>query len=357
MIPLFRDLIARFPASADLEAFLESEEGGRLRIIDRAEGVCLIRYEKGLSNFDLPHVPWFRSVTWDTVRNRPLAIAPPRKQSHLDGDLIYQPLLDGVMVNMYVRGDTWGMSTRSRLGASGYFYSSKPFSQLFLEALQGFSTLDEFAASLRTDGTVCYSFLLQHTESRNVTPITENAVYVIHRAVIDAEGGVAWEDVPVPPCGTRAVEPLPPPVLSWVDQGRVGRDGQGGRVVERRPEWVHVKMLRGNDASDLARFLRLYHGRVLAEYVGYYPEEEPYMLHHSMWMHTLTRQLFHLYRDVHVRRVVKTVDPMWRPHLHELQRKYLAMRVPLTLVDVAEYLRLAPWHRVAHLIRRLQADF
>jgi hypothetical protein len=368
---VFRDLIQAHPTSAGLEAFLESEEGGRLRVV-REGALCLIRYEKGLSDFSKAHVPWFRSVVWDTVANRPLSVAPPRKvRRHEEGaedaawevEWRVQPLLDGVMVNVYRTAEGWGMATRSRLGASGYFYSSKPFSQLFQEAL-GVADLEAWGMALQgpkgaAETAVFYSFLLQHSENRNVTPIHRNAVYLIHRGAVGVDGSLTWDDFPTElPQATLAVEQAEPPMaLSWTDQGQVWRDGKGGRVVDRRAAWQRVKEMRGNDASDIARFLRLYHAGVLAEYVGYYPEEEPFMRHHVQWMHRITRELFATYRAMYVRRCVtkEGVDRMWWPHVHQLQMIFQKSRRALTIIDAADYLRLAPWHRVAHLIRKGQA--
>jgi hypothetical protein len=369
---VFRDLILAYPTSAQLEAFVESEEGGRLRIIDRKEGQCLIRYEKGLSDFSKPHVPWFRSVIWDTVANRPLSIAPPQKLRHYatengqesDWEVHWrvQPLLDGVMVNVYRTAEGWDMATRSRLGASGYFYSSKPFSQLFLEALNGVSSLEEWGQGLVKPevGAIFYSFLLQHCENRNVTPIHHNVVYLIHRGTVGADGCVEWDDFSADlPQGVHRVESAEPPMaLSWTDQGQVWRDGKGGRVIDRRAAWKRVKDMRGNDASNIARFLRLYHQGLLAEYVGYYPEEEPFMRHHVQWMHRITRELFATYRAMYVRRCVtkEGVDRMWWPHVHQLQMMYQKSRRALTIIDAADYLRHSSWHRVAHLIRKAQAE-
>jgi hypothetical protein len=75
---VFKELVERYPTWGELEAYLESEEGGRFRIVDRKEETCLIRYEKGVSNMELPHSKWFRSVAWNTTTNLPICMAPPK---------------------------------------------------------------------------------------------------------------------------------------------------------------------------------------------------------------------------------------------------------------------------------------
>ena len=68
---IYKDIIAQYPTWNELRAYLESEEGGLFRIVDMDIlcDLCIIRYEKGMSNMELPHSAWFRSVLWHLRRS------------------------------------------------------------------------------------------------------------------------------------------------------------------------------------------------------------------------------------------------------------------------------------------------
>jgi hypothetical protein len=147
---VFAELITLYPSWLALKTFLESEEGGSFRIVDQDESdMCIIRYEKGVSTMNLPHSRWFRSVVWNTETNRPVCIAPPKAmstelpaqttQQAIEAGMVCQELLDGFMINCFtlVGEKKLHICSRSKLNASGRFYSSKPFRELFIEAHTG----------------------------------------------------------------------------------------------------------------------------------------------------------------------------------------------------------------------------
>ena len=149
---VFHDLRERYPTWEQLQEYLESEEGGLFRVADHTDNLFLIRYEKGVSNMDLPHSKWFRSVVWDRTTHSPVSVAPPKtstldfpchtRQDAVAAGIICQEQLDGFMINCFKRAgdDTLYITSRSRLNASGYFYSPKTFRHLFVESYTGWIT-------------------------------------------------------------------------------------------------------------------------------------------------------------------------------------------------------------------------
>ena len=94
-ITAFADLRRTFPVWDDLRAFLESVEGGSLRVINgEIEGRVIITYQRTVEEngkkikvipdaelFEkLPWLRWCQWTTWDTVANLPLAVAPQRSR-------------------------------------------------------------------------------------------------------------------------------------------------------------------------------------------------------------------------------------------------------------------------------------
>lgn len=396
---VFKDLIEQYPEWNQLEEFLESEEGGCFRVADRAGDLCLIRYEKGVSNMELPHSKWFRSVVWNTVTHRPVCVAPPKSstsalpmvtESHT---LQVQPWLDGFMINAFkcVGDDTLYITSRSRLDASGRFYSAKTFRHLFIESYTGWkSKVDDtmewliqgeaknFPSPDASQGeTVIFvSFVVQHTEHRNVLPIEENRLWAVHQGTGYEDGTIRILDAPAPPLHTiwNRIESLPSPPLgdisAWIQEqiqtcpqavsGVVVKDADGQRWKVASDAFRMVQSLRGNTPHSLERFVQLYSQNVIPMYLQYYPEDSIAFSLHMECMNELVKWLYLHYRNLHVfhTAALSDIDKMFHPHLYAIHGHYLTHLRPvngkISANDVHDYLRKQPWQRVSFLLHRVE---
>ena len=409
MYTVFKDLIKQYPTWEELEHYLESEEGGLFRVVDRhmpctserGSSLCLIRYEKGVSNMSLPHSKWFRSVVWDMNTNRPVSVAPPKASSEPcpffteedreKSGVVCQELLDGVMINIFKRaGDqTLHITSRSKLDAAGRFYSSKSFRHLFMEAYTGCRVKPEESLEgmiqqeaeniappdeSKGERAICYSFLVQHTEHRIVKEITHNIAYLIHKGIFYEDGTMQIKDqmteVNIPHHNVT----LPPTVevygdlntwlelemrqRSWDFQGMVLKDQEGNRWRWRSEKYKAVKSLRGNSPELLDRCVQLYLQNVTPMYLDYYPEDAISFSFHTEFMHQIVKNMheFYLALRVHKSCTVDQIDKMYHPHLYAIHGIYLAHFRPIhkkmTANDVYTYVRSQPWQRVAFLLRK-----
>ena len=417
MYTVFKDLIEQYPTWAQLEHYLESEEGGLFRVVDRSvpcleqdsilspsergSGLCLIRYEKGVSNMSLPHSKWFRSVVWDTNTNRPVCVAPPKaatepcpfstEEDRKNAGIICQELLDGVMINIFKRaGDkTLHITSRSKLDAAGRFYSSKSFRHLFIEAYTGWIVnpekslewlIQQEAENIvapdenKGENAICYSFLVQHTEHRIVKAITQNAAVLIHKGIFYEDGTMQIKDQMTEVDIPHTILSLPPTMeirgdlntwleeemrqRPWDFQGVILKDQAGNRWRWRSEKYKAVKSLRGNSPELLDRFVQLYLQNVTPMYLDYYPEEAISFSFHTEFMHQIVKNVYESYLALRVHKscTVDRIDKMYHPHLYALHGIYLAHFRPIhkkmTANDVYTYVRSQPWQRVAFLLRK-----
>ena len=404
-LTIYKHLIERYPTWNILRDYLESEEGGLFRIVDMdiLSGICIIRYEKGISNMELPHSRWFRSVVWNTQLHRPVCISPPKtsitpipvitcNEAKQEG-LLCQELYDGVMINCFkMAGDNQlYITTRSSLYATGRFYSSKSFRTLFIQAyLQlknhtpiGREEENQIASTLpgpkleHNEYAVYYSFLLQHNQHRIVKKITENAVFLVQKGIIYQNGSIQVEDSPV---GTQYYLSLPTlslPVLNmtlleWTQQlfhkrayyfkGIVLKDTNGNRWRYRSEKYTMVKSLRGNQPRTLERYTELYVQNLQHIYLAYYPEDSNDFSMYSACMSTIIDYLYDNYMELHVtktmnkRYVLGNCDKMYHPHLYALHGMYLTQLRPsgnkMTKDVIQYYFHKLPWQRIAFLLRK-----
>jgi hypothetical protein len=387
---VFKGLIEKYATWNELQAYLESEEGGLFRIVDKNEenGFCLIRYEKGTSKMDLPHSKWFRSVVWNTKTNRPVCVAPPKAATQdfsfktfkeiTDEGVVCQELLDGFMINCFrvAEDKTLHITSRSKLNAAGKFYSEKSFRELFMEAYMNTGECPHYSETIIQDNSsdihspdsskgevaVFYSFLVQHKEHRIVKSIENNRVFVVHKGTVFEDGSVEFEDSPAMfkgrpnieniECSVKAIKgsyaqiaARPPDedqteVQKWIKntlqerdwqfQGLVFKDRFGNRWRFRSEKYAVVKALRGNSPTIRERFAQLYSQNLIHKYLEYYSDEMLPMTVHLMFMNSIIKMLYDFYVDLHITKVKKAedIDKMYLPHLYSIHGLYLSQLRP-----------------------------
>lgn len=398
VLTVFRDLVAKYDSWDALSKWLESKEGGSLRVVRRespplttaapaAEGsdvpapadtrYVIVRYDKKTSDMKAAHVGAFRSVVWDTQTNRPVAMAPPKAERGVpveDVSVRVSDFVDGVMVNVWRGAQAQQLATRTSLGATGRFYSEKSFAQLFSEVPGAGELSAGFA-----EGEFA-SVVLQHPQHRTVHPITEPAVAVVMTGLVAADGTVtlqyqasAWPE---------ALRSLGPRVFSeskafkraadalgevqqqaylepagW--QGLVFQemDGAGRRWRVRNSTYVMLRGLRGGEPTAKARFARLRAEKQVKAYLKYYTDETAAFWDCEQLLRRATSQLFELYGKLH-----KSKDATWRDvafalrgHLYALHGKYVnelrAKKQTVTREVVVDYVNGLPADQIFSLLR------
>lgn len=295
----YADLIARFPTSEALFAYLRSEEGGRLIVRDdhlTADlPLTIIFYDKKRSDMANPLVNAFRSVVWNALTNRPVAAGPHRGLA-LPAELPTAPnafkveeFIDGVMLNQWWNGGAWQVSTRTQLDAGGSFYGKRPFATLFAETFAAAGLREE-----QLDKDVVYSWVLQHPEERIVTAPAYGVakLWLVERTRFDAAGNRFFIQAPI----SAPLAALVPPTFDLHTvadiQARVNANGRrlgtgwqgvvvkmtatGERYKLRSVQYNAARMLRGNQAKLPYLWLENWSegkGKLTA-YLKLYPEEE-----------------------------------------------------------------------------------
>jgi hypothetical protein len=366
----FQELVAAHPSWTALSTYLKSEAGGGLVITDESEGLAIIHYDKRSSNMSLPYVCWSRSVVWDTVANRPVAVAPP-KATEVDDAMMdqvgataawsYQDYLEGVTLNVWKTGDTTAMASRTRFGADAGFYSSKTFRDMLADALDGMDIGD-----LIPEGYTFVSVLLQHPEHRVVEKIAAPAIHRLHAGRCDADGLVTIDegigggpgevDAPAADQTLKAWFGELAAEKPWEWQGVVIKDGAGKRWRLRSNSYRMVRSLRGSTARADERFFALRRAGLVKTYLYYYPEDKRQFWSIEKWLRATTNAVFAAYCDVYKAKAVEldAVDPMLRTHLRGLHAKYLAELRPagktVNHAAVVDYMNSQPTPRLLFML-------
>jgi hypothetical protein len=349
----FATLSSTYPTWPQLKGFLESEEGGRLRVIEQ-DGVAVIRYDKAVKTNVA--VGAYRSVVWDMSGNRALCVAPfrategppPVKTAFSS----VEDFVDGFMMNAWVADGRLEVATRTRVGGSNTFYSEKTFAELFDECLEktslknreGLKACLEGLRSAENAGSAFASFVVQHPEHRIVAKAPSPMLFTVHTGCVMGDGKVSmsersvnWpqelsslristysqksfekdDEVEVLLRNTAAQR-------GWRWQGLVFKDGKGGRWRMRTPTYTLLRQLRGSESTALERFFRLRAQRKVVEYLKHYKEESDEFWKYEETLRARTSDVFSAYVDVHKAHVVafKELPAAIRPAVFLLHSKW-----------------------------------
>lgn len=341
----FETLRQRFPTWAELKAHLESAEGGALRIVEQ-EGnpLVILRYVKGTSNLSSAELGTglFRSVVWDTAANLPVCVAPPKAREGLPPTGVQlsatEDFVDGVMMSAFLQRDgVLDVATRTILGGTTSFYSTKTFIELFNEALAATplkngsgleGALKSYLETSSENKTAFVSFVLQHPEHRVVAKVPAANLFVVHMGTVTGTGAVHMSERAVnwPQVMARMQIPSYPIRIfrseqeiqdllrktgvqrGWRWQGLVFKDGNGARWRLRTPTYQMLRELRGAEATQVDRFLRLRRERKVKEYLTHYGEERKEMWELEQTMRERTADVLAAYADVHKAHAVKFAE-------------------------------------------------
>ena len=348
----FETLRQRFPTWAELKPYLQSAEGGNLRVVENPDSpLVVVRYTRGTKETAL-----FRSVVWNTESNLPVCVAPAKAndgEPPVDTQLSStEDFVDGVMVNAFVTGGVLQLATRTTIGGNNRFYNDTSFATMFTEALAESSIVDLAAlqgimeaARVEQGATTCFaSFVVQHPAHRVVAKVDTPTLYAVHvgyasvtGAVTVCERAVNWPQafgrLQVHSYATRrfkegeARDMLQRTAIQrgWRWQGLVFKDGAGGRWRVRSSTYTMLRGLRGNEATAEDRFLRLRKEKKVVDYLKHYSEDRDVFWAYEQTLRARTESVLAAYVDVHKAHTVtfKGLPEAYRPAVFLLHKLWL----------------------------------
>jgi hypothetical protein len=342
---------AKYDSWTALRTYLESAEGGKLRVIEpRESDYAIVRYVKGQSNFELPHVAWCRSVVVEKTRRIPVCVSPPKSNpltdEFMESVVSAEEFVDGTMINIFRVGEgETQIATRSRLGGKARFFDGGlSFEEMFNEALKA-TGVETSTQILRAETISFTSTVLQHPSNRIVKKIDTPGLVVVHQGSVSEEGIVTIEEdaseFVLPEKADVEIQPYKLDVIrnfksvdAWVSQqaqergfgwqGVVLKNGKGVRVRVRSGVYETVRRIRGNESSAEERFARLRRTKQVEQYVAFYSEERDALYELEGRLRKNTKQLFKFYADTFRARKVEFYRLPWpyKHHVSVLHNQY-----------------------------------
>ena len=375
----FAELCKIYPTWADLSKHLVTDGG--LRIIESDDNLAIIRYTNAnssrvgvVSDFTKPYVTNFRSVVWNKTTNRPVSVAPVKASefSETSEDVSVSEFLDGTMIQAWLEDQDPKIATRTSLYAKGTFYSARSFADLFGDVFPEGSS--EFLKTVLKPNQFI-SFVLQHRDHKTVAPVPVNRVYVTYVGSVLEDGTVTMSSSPTD-WPARLVSYAPKMYeesanlsesknllqqyqegYQW--QGLVFQDKLSSRRWRlRNPDYLDVRSLRGGEATDMARFLRLRKSGEVKKYLSYFREDGNCMWELEQLIRNRTADLYTAYIDMNKvkSKTMRDLPYCLRPHVYALHGEYLKLKVPILKQTVVDYVNALPVDAQLKLISSTMAS-
>lgn len=356
----FSKWMADYADWTSLKAFITSEAGGSLKVIESVDGKeAIIRYDKKTSNMNDEAVRWSRSVVWDCMANKPLSVATPKAMENIDdleskADLRFEEFYEGVTLNVYRSGGGQRIATRTKFGATGNFYSNRSFADLYQDAC----TAKGISPDLGANDFMC--IMIQHPEHRIVSRIKTPNWIPLHAGRILDDGTIEITDLTVPiekEEGTLKEWFAKQTIKrGWEWQGLVIKDGKGGRWRMRSSVYNMVRSLRGETPRIDERFFVLRSRGMIKTYLSYYPEDKQRYWEMESWLRLITDHMFNMYCGVYKERSANfsEIPKMYQTHLSAIHSIYLgSLRSSQTTVNkavVRNYMNNLPIPRLLFML-------
>lgn len=353
-----------FQTDEDLQKY--SLEKGILFTQDAELGLTILRYNREHENcsFNDSFTRFCRGLIYEN-ETRNIVCFPPEKYVPLENfeypdfsELVVENFEDGTMINMFFYQDSWHISTRSKIGAHGTWFTQKKFSDMFTEA-KGNLDFGKFETNYT------YTFVLRHPENRIVThyaiaDLVLVQVRDIHNSLLVnnymvkqvlVERGVHI-NIPVLYNFTD-MEQLKHHVsqMNFEQQGIVVKYGNQRSKI-RNEKYQMVKSMRGNTPNLFYNYLELCKMNDVGKYLKYFPEFGEIFHQYRYQINGMIRCIHISYMNYRVKKAITLEDVQYeiRPLLYELHGHHITNGIRITPDYVRSYFMSLPTKKIIFVV-------
>ena len=317
-------------------------------------GLCIVN---GYYNnkYDYENNEWMkycRGAVIDIKENKVVCVPPQKSMknelitnhgvqkvidNYNESENIYQPLIDGTMINMFYHNNEWMISTRSNIGAKNKWDGKTSFLKMFLD-VNG----DEWFNELNKN--YCYSFILHHKNNRNISPIENNFIFLVENYEI-IDGEIKMKQLDNISNIENIVDLSKEMLCGYQTETFFSIKGFTIKNSNRRLNWInpnfeYVKQLKMNHNDKFLNYISLRQKRLLKEYLKYFPEDNYLFEKYREEFNNVKNTLYQRYVSRYIKKEItnKEIEYSLKPLIYELHGYYLHTNEKINIKIVSDYL-------------------
>ena len=295
---------------------------------------------------------YLRGCIINTTTNK-IVFVPPMKADILNDLNIdiskykIQELIDGTMINMFYHNDEWLLSTRSDIGLNNK-WQKKSFKQMFMEC--GNINYEQLNKNFT------YSFVMQHIENRNVTPIHENELILVEvydrntLQIVDLKDYLeTWNMMGfhmMNDYNINSLEELINTIIMTQDPSKFNYKGFTIKNGDKRikfinPDFENVKNLKINSNNQLFEYCSHSIKGTKDIYLYYFGEYKKQYTKYDIVYDIFKKDLYDTYVKSNIKKEMEKSDISFqlKPLIYELHGIYLQNRQKINIKKVDEYIK------------------
>lgn len=327
--------------------------------------LILVKAKRGI-DYDYENNVWMRYCRGAIINietNRVVCIPPVKsiKKEFVDLDnyddkYTFEPLVDGVMINMFYHKDEWVISTRSNIGAKNKWDGKTPFHELFkkVNGVEWFNLLDK---------NNCYSFTLQHRDNRIITPVFKNMIF-INEIYNLSEGNITKlkkDDFPKIDGIENIMLLEKNDVELYLNSDNIfsikGFTIKNGPLREKwiNPNYEYVENLKVNNNNKFFSYVELRRSFKLNEYLKYFPEEQYLFDVYRNNYNLIKKELYESYTSLKIKKEKNWSDIRYefKPLVKELHTEYINGKGKINSLYVSSYMDRLPIGKLYFIYSRI----
>ncbi len=233
----------------------------------------------------------------------------------------YQPLIDGTMINMCFHKE-WKINTRSFIGANNKWLNKKTFKELFekINGVEWFNYLDKDKS---------YTFVMQHKDVRNVTPVNTNKIYLVDAFDLKEMKYIKSSCLPIIE-GIETISKLnKEEIIEYKNNLYFSIKGIIIKNKNKYLKWINpnfklVSDMKINNNNNFMNYIDLIKTQKTEQYLYYYPELIEEFTTYNHFIYYLIDILHKNYIDIFINKriLLKDTNHILIPLLREIHNKY-----------------------------------
>lgn len=295
---------------------------------------------------------YLKGAVIDSTINRVICLPPIKsfdlnQNTNIDAqnEMVYQSLIDGTMINLFYHENQWLISTRSEIGGYNKWQNKKSFRKMFDECSNlDYDTLDK---------NMSYSFVMKHTENRNVSPVFDNELILVEVYQYNENNikRLMKNEYPEINCilhdsytdREEFMNTFQGPVIPYYIKGYTVKCGNL-RYKWINPYFDEVRSLKNNMNNHLLNYIELRRNGNLKKYLRYYPEHNHLFNNYKDKLHDLSNDLFTTYKNVFVHKSMNKNEIPYHlnPLVYDIHKRYLNTKIPTNWEYIKDYIHTMP---------------